>query len=113
MTTDPTDCDLCKAQRFTTWYFEDDQCWIADCEICDVPMVVWRVHDPAPPVDVRAHLLAALRAVADERFGVGAYRVDDQMRNLPDHFHAHARGRAGNPFADGRGGILHRRDSPP
>ena len=35
-------CDLCEAAVITTRYFEDDDCWIADCEICLVPMVVWR-----------------------------------------------------------------------
>jgi hypothetical protein len=42
-------CDLCEAAIITTRYFEDDDCWIADCEICLVPMVVWRTHDAAPP----------------------------------------------------------------
>jgi hypothetical protein len=84
-------CDLCEARRFTTWYFEDDRCWIADCEICEVPMVVWRLHGDRPPDEVRDHLLAMLRRVADERFGPGGYRIDEHMRNIPDHFHAHAR----------------------
>jgi hypothetical protein len=70
---------------------EDDRCWIADCEICEVPMVVWREHGTEPPADVHAHLLAMLRIVADERFGDGGYRIDEHMRNIPDHFHAHAR----------------------
>ena len=35
-------CELCEAARLTTWYHEDDVCWVADCEICAVPMVVWR-----------------------------------------------------------------------
>lgn len=56
-----------------------------------VPMVVWREHRSDPPDDVRAHLLARLRVVADGRFGEDGYRVDEHMRNIPDHFHAHAR----------------------
>ena len=84
-------CELCEARRFTTWYAEDDRCWVADCEICDVPMVVWRTHDADPPPDVRAHLLAVLRGVADVRFGEGRYGIDEHMRNIPDHYHAHAR----------------------
>jgi hypothetical protein len=86
-----TPCDLCEASRLTTWYHEDATCWVADCEICEVPMVVWREHATDPPPAVRDHLLATLRAVADARFGVEGYRVDDHMRNIPDHFHAHAR----------------------
>jgi hypothetical protein len=84
-------CDLCEAARITPWHYEDDVCWVADCEICDVPMVVWKQHavDPAP--DVLDHLLGALRRVADERFGADGYKVDQVMRQIPDHFHAHAR----------------------
>ena len=75
----------------TTWYHEDEHCWIADCEICEVPMVVWRDHGVAPPDDVLAHLHARLAEVADARFGAGEWKVDDHMRNIPDHYHAHAR----------------------
>jgi hypothetical protein len=85
------DCDLCEAAVVTTRYFQDDDCWIADCEICLVPMVVWRVHDSAPPDEVRVRLLGALGLVADEAFGRGNWKVDDHMRNIPDHYHAHAR----------------------
>lgn len=83
-------CDLCEAARLTPWYFEDDVCWVADCEACDVPMVVWRQHgtDPGPAAD---HMLERLTAVAEARFGPGGYRVDRTMRQVPDHFHAHAR----------------------
>ena len=85
------DCDLCEAAVITTRYYEDDDCWIADCEICLVPMVVWRVHDPHPPDDVRRRLIESLSAVADRSFGAGHWKLDDHMRNIPDHYHAHAR----------------------
>ena len=84
-------CDLCEAAIITTRYYEDEECWIADCEICLVPMVVWRVHDPRPPDDVRGRLLGALSPVADRTLGPGRWTVDDHMRNIPDHYHAHAR----------------------
>ena len=42
-------CDLCEAARITEWFHEDDICWIAECEICAVPMVVWRGHGTEPP----------------------------------------------------------------
>jgi hypothetical protein len=87
-------CELCEAAKMTTWYFEDDLCWIADCEICEVPMVVWRDHGAAPSTEVLEHLTAKLREVADARFGPEGYRIDDHMRNIPDHYHAHARDHA-------------------
>jgi hypothetical protein len=84
-------CELCDAARLTAWYHEDDDCWVADCEICAVPMVVWKVHDPAPPEPALDHMLAILARVADDRFGEGGWSLDRVMRQIPDHFHAHAR----------------------
>ena len=86
-----THCDLCEAAVLTTRYYEDETCWIADCEICEVPMVVWRQHDPHPPDDVRMRLHEVLAVVADRELGAGQWGLDDHMRNIPDHYHAHAR----------------------
>ncbi len=88
------DCDLCEAARITPWYHEDEICWIAECEICAVPMVVWRSHGAAPPDADMEHMLSHLGRVAAEQLTVEHY-VDDNMRNIPDHFHAHARPRGG------------------
>jgi hypothetical protein len=87
------DCDLCRAARITPWYHEDDLCWIAECDICDVPMVVWRFHGVRPPEEHLAHMRARLTEVAATR--LGEFWVDDHMRNIPDHYHAHARPRGG------------------
>jgi hypothetical protein len=87
------DCMLCRAERITPWYHEDAVCWIAECDICAVPMVVWRSHGLAPPATDREHMLARLADVA--RVEVGAHWVDDRMRNIPDHWHAHARPEGG------------------
>jgi hypothetical protein len=57
-------------------------------------MVVWRSHDATPPDDVKAELHARLAAVVAEFFEFEHY-VDDNMRNIPDHYHAHARPRGG------------------
>lgn len=84
-------CDLCEAARLTAWHHEDDLCWIADCEICDVPMVVWKEHGPTPPEQAVAAMVAELERVATERFGETPFRIDRVMRQIPDHFHAHAR----------------------
>ena len=84
-------CELCEAARMTTWHYEDDRCWVADCEVCDVPMVVWTHHGAEPP-DVEVDwMLSRLDEVATARFGEGGYKVDRTMRQIPDHFHAHAR----------------------
>jgi len=85
------DCDLCQAVRLTTWYHEDDVCWVADCEICQVPMVVWRNHGTEPPQEERDHMIEQLGRIADAVLGEGIWSVDAVMRQIPDHFHAHAR----------------------
>jgi hypothetical protein len=85
-------CDLCEAARITPWYFEDDICWIAECEFCDVPMVVWKVHETVPPDEIKAHMHERLAAVVAEN-GAFEFFIDDNMRNIPDHYHAHARRR--------------------
>lgn len=87
-------CELCEAARLTRWFHEDDECWIAECEACDVPMVVWRAHDPNPPDDVKARLHERLDAVVEQHFDDDHY-IDDNLRSIPTHYHAHARSRRG------------------
>ena len=86
-------CLLCAAERITPWYHEDDVCWVADCEICATPMVVWRWHGTDPPPEHRAHMESELTRVGNEVFG--EIYLDGHMRNIPDHFHAHARPEGG------------------
>jgi hypothetical protein len=76
------------------WFYEDDECWIAECESCAVPMVVWRVHDPHPPEDVKQRLHDKLEIVVETHFEF-EMRIDDNMRTIPDHYHAHARPKGG------------------
>ena len=90
MTAHDPSCDLCGEARITPWFHEDELCWIAECEICAVPMVVWRNHDADPPADVKASLHERLATVVQTHFTFDHY-VDDNMRNIPDHYHAHAR----------------------
>jgi len=91
MTQTTNNCELCTADRFTHWYFEDDICWVADCEVCMVPMVVWKQHGTDPNAADRAHMKDALTTCANERFGDALWSFDDNMRQIPDHYHAHAR----------------------
>jgi hypothetical protein len=86
-------CDLCEAARFTHWYHEDETCWVADCEVCDCPMVVWKQHGTAPDEAEVAHMMARLGEAGAGRFGPEGFAIDRVMRQIPDHFHAHARDR--------------------
>jgi hypothetical protein len=85
------ECELCEAARITEWFYEDETCWVADCEVCLVPMVVWKQHGKEPPAGDVDHMLTQLGRVADERLGAGVWSFDRVMRQIPDHFHAHAR----------------------
>ena len=96
-------CELCQASRLTPWHHEDDICWVADCEACDVPMVVWRRHGADPPGAEREHMLARLAEVAAALLGPDGFRLDPVMRQIPDHFHAHARVRRGGIPGSGGG----------
>jgi hypothetical protein len=57
-------------------------------------MVVWREHGREPSSADLEHMLDQLGRIAAEQLTVEHY-VDDNMRNIPDHFHAHARPRGG------------------
>jgi len=87
-------CELCEAAHLTQWFYEDDICWVAECEQCCVPMVVWKRHDPNPPEEVRVVMVARLRDVVVMLYG-DEWWIDDKMRSIPAHFHAHARPRGG------------------
>ncbi len=84
-------CELCEAARFTPWFHEDDVCWIAECEVCAIPMVVWNRHGTEPSEEDVAHMVTNLERVATEQFGDEPFEIDRVMRQIPSHFHAHAR----------------------
>ena len=87
-------CELCRAAKITPWHHEDEICWIAECDICEVPMVVWRFHGTEPPAEHLQHMHDELGRVAGDVLTVDHW-VDDNMRNIPDHYHAHARPKGG------------------
>lgn len=92
--TAPDACELCEAAPITEWFHDDDECWVAECESCSVAMVVWRHHDPDPPAEVRERLAEVLLDVSRRHYDFEPY-VDDRLRTIPTHYHAHARPRDG------------------
>ena len=96
---DPS-CDLCEAARLSEWHHEDDVCWVADCEVCGVPMVVWKHHGPMPPDERhRAHGGAA---EPGGRRPLRAGRVVGRPGDAPDPEplpRARARPATGGPLA--------------
>ena len=91
----PDACELCEAARLTEWFYEDETCWIAECEQCYVPMVVWKQHDPSPPQELRDAMCELLSAVVQAAYRFDGHYIDDNMRSIPNHYHAHARPRGG------------------
>ncbi len=86
-------CQLCQADAITTRYFDDELCWVAECESCSVPMVVWKQHGAFPDPAAVEQMVQRLDEIARLVFGERPFRIDRVMRQIPDHFHAHARPR--------------------
>jgi len=82
-------CQLCDAEQLTSWHFQDEDCWVADCIVCGTPMIVWRTHG-LPDSVLESDLLGRLERIAGERYPHGFW-IDPKRRKIPDHWHAHAR----------------------
>lgn len=85
------ECELCEAARLTPWFHECDVCWVAECEACATPMVVWRHHGTDPDPESEAHMHAALAEVAQDLYD--GHWIDPDRRSIPGHWHVHARPR--------------------
>ena len=84
-------CELCLAHKLTPWLYEDELCWVAECMICDTPMIVWRPHG-LPDEALEKQLMERLGEVADAHYGGREkWWADGHRRNIPDHWHCHAR----------------------
>jgi hypothetical protein len=86
-------CELCELARTTTWYARHEepfQFTLLDCDSCDVPMAVLGEHRAVPSDAERAVMQQALARIADEKYARGWF-FDDHMRQIPDHYHLHAR----------------------
>lgn len=86
-------CELCQLAKTTPWYGEYAEPFrftILDCDSCDVPMVVLGDHRSAPTDEEKAVMQAQLAKLAEEKYPDGWF-FDDHMRQIPDHYHCHAR----------------------
>ena len=86
-------CELCELARTTRWFaqfFEPFPFTLLECDSCDVPMAVLGEHRAAVNESERAVMERALRLVA-ETLELGELHFDDRMRQIPDHYHLHAR----------------------
>ena len=86
-------CELCQLAKTTTWYAEIELPFrfvLLDCDSCDVPMAVLGAHRAKPTDAEREVMQKALAQLADDKFKDGWF-FDDHMRQIPDHYHLHAR----------------------
>jgi len=87
-------CELCGLAKTTPWYAEIRNPFrftILDCDSCDVPMAVLGEHRVRPTVDESTAMRRELGRIADEKYSHGGWFFDDHMRQIPDHYHLHAR----------------------
>jgi len=86
-------CELCQPARTTAWHAEVREPFpfvVIDCDSCDVPMAVLGAHRRQPSDAERAAMQRELGRIADEKYP-GGWFFDDHMRQIPDHYHVHAR----------------------
>jgi hypothetical protein len=87
-----TACPLCKLEKKTHWYVSTDCYVICDCDICNVPMLVWREHIATQPTGKDfEYALGVLTGIANCKFGDGKWMFDFTRRKIPDHWHCHVR----------------------
>jgi hypothetical protein len=86
-------CELCQPARTTYWHEEfAEPCrfLVIDCDSCDVPMAVLGEHRASATAAERAVIERELARIADAKYPDGWF-FDDHMRQIPDHYHVHAR----------------------
>jgi hypothetical protein len=57
-------CELCTAEDRSLRLHDDDVCWVALCETCDVPMVVWKAHGTDSSERERMYMARQLARIA-------------------------------------------------
>jgi hypothetical protein len=75
-------CELCELKKVTKWHFECEDYVILDCDLCCVPMVVFRSHEEVPE-----ELYEKAKAKCRELFGEVYFRM--WRGSIPDHPHFH------------------------
>ncbi len=86
-------CELCELHRTTAWHAEFDEPFrfvVIDCDSCDVAMAVLGAHRARPSEAEGAVMRERLAAIANRLYPDGWF-FDDHMRQIPDHYHLHAR----------------------
>ena len=78
------ECELCKLERLTKWYYEDDVIVICDCLTCGMPMLVFRSHGDRSLAEEHH-----ARKKIIELYGKRLVKVRMKSRKIRGHRHWH------------------------
>jgi len=80
------ECELCKLERKTKWYYEDDHIVILECKSCKIPMVVFREHGMR---EISATEEQQIMKIVNNIFKTDAFQFRKKQRNIATHPHWH------------------------
>lgn len=83
-------CELCKREKINDVYYEDDVVWITVCKTCQCPLIVIKKHIADPTQSEKHYCINKAMKVCGRMFR-GPVLVDEKMRTIKDHWHAHLR----------------------
>jgi len=88
-----SNCSLCFLKEKTLWLkkFFGPFWKVVICETCKVPMVIYKWHTISLLEEHKKQMIESLKMAAKEFFGTDDFYVDEERRNIKDHWHAHAR----------------------
>lgn len=76
-------CELCRLEKITNWFYEDDICAFLICKTCRIPMMVLKRHTMNPTEKEINHI----QDMKDRLFP--DYKWRKNQRKIPDHLHWH------------------------
>ena len=83
-------CPLCKLEKVTYWYFENDTLVVLDCKTCHLPQVVLKRHTMEPTIEEKQEMIEKLTKIANSLYGKNNWRVREYQRKIKNHIHFHA-----------------------
>lgn len=85
------ECELCRAEIITPRFFDSERFWIALCISCNEPLAVAVEHVSVIDGGTYLQMAGELEEVARQFFTGRRFFIDNVMRQIPDHYHMHAR----------------------
>lgn len=82
-------CDLCKAEKQTTWHYSCNEYWIAECRNCGDLIIVYRYHQN-PTEHLIEEMKYKIGYKAEIIYGVELDQIELDV-NDKGHWNCHAR----------------------